>query len=199
MDEMEMTKCVCIGDGGVGKTCMLISYSTNEFPEEYVPTVFDNYYADVEVDGEKYNLSLWDTAGQEEYDRLRPLSYPYTDVFIVCYSVTSRSSLNNVVTKWVPEMRTHCPDVPFIIIGSKCDIRTDKCEQQKIRKKELVCEFASFRRAKEIGARLGAKHVAECSAKTQHGLKSVFDQAVKAALNAKHKEKTKKRKKCSLL
>jgi cell division control protein 42 len=75
------------------------SYTTNKFPSEYVPTVFDNYAVTVMIGGEPYTLGLFDTAGQEDYDRLRPLSYPQTDVFLVCFSVVSPSSFENVKEK----------------------------------------------------------------------------------------------------
>lgn len=70
-------KITVVGDGMVGKTCMLITYVRDEFPSDYVPTVFDNYTIDMEDDdGLNHTLRLWDTAGQEDFDRLRLLSYP---------------------------------------------------------------------------------------------------------------------------
>ncbi|XP_045111372.1 cdc42 homolog isoform X2 [Portunus trituberculatus] len=115
---MQTIKCVVVGDGAVGKTCLLISYTTNKFPSEYVPTVFDNYAVTVMIGGEPYTLGLFDTAGQEDYDRLRPLSYPQTDVFLVCFSVVSPSSFENVKEKWVPEITHHCQKTPFLLVGT---------------------------------------------------------------------------------
>ena len=82
---------------------------------------FDNYSAPMVCDGVPVSLGLWDTAGQEDYDRLRPLSYPQTDVFLICFSVVSPSSFENVTSKWCPEIKHHCPDAPILLIGKLSD------------------------------------------------------------------------------
>lgn len=91
-------------DGAVGKTCLLTSYTTNSFPGDYCPTVFENYCATVMVDNQTINLRLWDTAGQEDYDVLRPLSYPHTDVFLICFDIAGPASFRNVVQKVCQKM-----------------------------------------------------------------------------------------------
>lgn len=117
----QQIKCVVIGDGAVGKTCALISYSNDSFPEEYVPTVFDNYTVNVSVGGRMISLGLWDTAGQEDYDRLRSLSYPSTDVFLIMFSLTSKTSLDNVKTKWAKEVWTmNIFGVKLFVLFSHC-------------------------------------------------------------------------------
>lgn len=101
-------KLVIVGDGACGKTCLLIVFSKDQFPEVYVPTVFENYVADIEVDGKQVELALWDTAGQEDDeddDCLRPLSYPDTDGILMCFSIDSPDSLENIPEKWTPEAR----------------------------------------------------------------------------------------------
>ncbi|XP_039594141.1 rho-related GTP-binding protein RhoQ isoform X2 [Erpetoichthys calabaricus] len=146
-----MLKCVVVGDGAVGKTCLLMSYANDAFPEEYVPTVFDHYAVSVTVGGKQYLLGLYDTAGQEDYDRLRPLSYPMTDVFLICFSVVNPASFQNVKEEWVPELKEYAPSVPFLLIGTQ----------------------------------IGAYCYVECSALTQKGLKTVFDEAIIAILTPK--------------
>eukprot|EP01084_Bolivina_argentea_P319692 554511_1 len=119
---MENIKCVVVGDTGVGKTCLLISYTTDAFPGEYVPTVFDNYSANVMVDGKPFQLGLWDTAGSKEYDKLRPLSYPDADVVLICFDIMNRESFLNCQYTWQKEIKFHLPTTPFILIGNKMDL-----------------------------------------------------------------------------
>ncbi|CAH2013406.1 unnamed protein product [Acanthoscelides obtectus] len=115
---MTSVKITAVGDGIVGKTCMLSTYTTGEFPSEYVPTVFEHYGQKITVDDVDYNVTLWDTAGQEDYERLRPLSYPHTNCFLVCFSVDKNlASYDNVAIKWVPEVRHFSPNVPMILVG----------------------------------------------------------------------------------
>uniref|UniRef100_A0A8C9VD00 Rho-related GTP-binding protein RhoA-D-like n=1 Tax=Scleropages formosus TaxID=113540 RepID=A0A8C9VD00_SCLFO len=132
-------KLVIVGDGACGKTCLLIVFSKDQFPEVYVPTVFENYIADIEVDGKQVELALWDTAGQEDYDRLRPLSYPDTDVILMCFSIDSPDSLENIPEKWTPEVKHFCPNVPIILVGNKKDLRNDEHTRRELAKMKQVC------------------------------------------------------------
>ena len=70
-------------------------------------------------------LALWDTAGQEDYDRLRPLSYPDTDVLLLCFAVDNPDSFENVADKWAVELHAFCPGAPIILVGTKTDLRHD--------------------------------------------------------------------------
>lgn len=167
-----------------------MSYTTNKFPPDYVPTVFDNYAVTVMIGDEPYTLGLFDTAGQEDYDRLRPLSYPNSDVFLICFSVCSPPSFENVKEKWFPEVLNHCPGVPCLIVGTQIDLRDDKATLRKLQKQNTkpITPEQGEKLAKELHA---VKYV-ECSALTQRGLKNVFDEAIVAALEPPVYKKSKK-------
>ena len=70
-----------------------------DISKSYIPTVFENYVTLKQFDSKLIELALWDTAGQEEYDRLRPLSYPESDVILIVFSVDFPTSLANVQDK----------------------------------------------------------------------------------------------------
>nr|ALG00088.1 Rho GTPase [Azumapecten farreri]ALG00106.1 Rho GTPase [Azumapecten farreri] len=187
-------KLVIVGDGACGKTCLLIVFSKDQFPEVYVPTVFENYVADIEVDGKQVELALWDTAGQEDYDRLRPLSYPDTDVILMCFSIDSPDSLENIPEKWTPEVKHFCPNVPIILVGNKKDTRNDENTKRELRKMKQEPVKAS--EGQSMAENIHAKAYMECSAKTKEGVREVFETATAAALSTK---KRRRRRFCKIL
>ena len=186
-------KLVIVGDGACGKTCLLIVFSKDQFPEVYVPTVFENYVADIEVDGKNVELALWDTAGQEDYDRLRPLSYPDTDVILMCYSIDSPDSLENIPEKWTPEVRHFCPSVPIVLVGNKKDLRNNEATRRELLKSKQ--EPVKTDEGRAMAEKIGAYAFLECSAKTKEGVREVFETATRAALSRQKKKKGR----CSLL
>jgi len=152
------------------------------------------FSSDIWISFSHYIPFSTDTAGQEDYDRLRPLSYPQTDVFLVCFSIISPYSFDNVKSKWYPEIQHHAPGVPLILVGTKADLRSDANMLQQLAAKGLsvITKEQAEARVREIGARC----YMECSALTQEGLKNVFDEAIRAALT---KPKPKPKKKCSIM
>lgn len=144
------------------------------------PHRFDNYSENLCIGGKFVSLNLWDTAGQEDYDRLRPLSYPQTDVFLACFSVVSPSSFDHIHHKWYPEILHHCPGVPIILVGNKTDLREEP---------NIIAHLQSERMAPitkaqgiEMAQKINAIKYVECSAKTQRGLKEVFHTAAEVVV-----------------
>uniref|UniRef100_A0A7N1A456 Uncharacterized protein n=1 Tax=Kalanchoe fedtschenkoi TaxID=63787 RepID=A0A7N1A456_KALFE len=197
----QFIKCVIVGDGAVGKTCLLISYTTNSFPADYIPTIFDNFSTNVSFNGSKFNLGLWDTAGQEDYNRLRPLSYRGADVFVVAFSLINGSSFENVYKKWLPELRHYAPNIPIILVGTKLDLRDDK---HFLNLDYSGASVTSTEQGQQLAQRIGACAYVECSSKTQQNVKAVFEAAIQAGMHRgsqKYKKKKKKKKQdfCSIL
>eukprot|EP00941_MAST-03F_sp_MAST-3F-sp1_P003171 g3171.t1 len=186
--ERKNVKVVTIGDGAVGKTCMLISYTKGSFPEDYVPTIFDNYTAEVDTTSHgTVRLNLWDTAGQEDYDNIRGLAYKEVDAFLIAFSVISPSSFSNVKEKWFPSItNSESSSAKVVLVGTKIDLRDDEetVEALDKRNRKPVTKEEGIRLAKEIGA---VAYV-ECAAITGEGLKEVFSAALKAGLTKKKKK-----------
>lgn len=169
-------KIVVVGDGAVGKTCLLISYVQKRFPVDYVPTVFENYVTKIRGPKNKVvELALWDTAGQEEYSRLRPLSYSEVDILLVCYAANNLTSLQNVEDLWFPEVKHFCPDVPIMLIGLKSDLYA----------MDDLRSLVDPREAESIAFKSGAFSHIQCSAKTRNGVEQVFTTAMDTALRDK--------------
>lgn len=155
-------------------------------------------------------LALWDTAGQEDYDRLRPLSYPDTDVILMCFSIDSPDSLENIPEKWTPEVKHFCPNVPIILVGNK-KVRpcpqslplTDSTGAQDLRNDpNTIKELAKMKQkpvtseeGRAMAEKINAYGYLECSAKTKDGVREVFETATRAALQVKRRN----RKKCILI
>ncbi|KAI1169466.1 GTP-binding protein rho4 [Nemania sp. FL0916] len=171
-------KIVVVGDGGCGKTCLLISYSQGYFPEKYVPTVFENYitYPTHQQSGKTVELALWDTAGQEEYDRLRPLSYPETDLIFVCFAIDCPNSLDNVLDKWYPEVLHFCPYTPLILVGLKSDLRHKKTCIEMLKTQGLTP--VTSEQGAAVARKMGGAQYMECSSKEMVGVDEIFDKAI---------------------
>jgi small GTP-binding protein len=126
-----------------------------------------------------------DTAGQEDYDRLRPLSYPQSDVFLLCFSLISRTSLENAASKWAPELRAfdarNGTQTPIILLGTKSDLRNDPLNADGASAGMPVTHAEGLAASR----RMGCDAYVECSAITQDGLKLAFDSAISIALRKK--------------
>jgi len=169
---MSHVKLVVVGDGAIGKTCLLVVFAKGTFPEQYIPTVFENYTKEFKhPDHDDVCLELWDTAGQEEFDKLRPLSYPGSDIVFICFSLVDEESLQNTRDKWLPEVQDHLQDVVIFLVGLKSDLRDQNSE-------DAVPPGSGEEFVKE----LGASQYWEVSSKTHTNVDELFNAAVDAVL-----------------
>ncbi|KXS19010.1 ras-like GTP-binding protein Rho1 [Gonapodya prolifera JEL478] len=175
-------KLVVVGDGACGKTSLLMRFHEGRFPDHYIPTVFENRVTDLLVDSRRVELALWDTAGQEQFDHLRSLSYPGADIVLICFAIDSPVSLDNVVEKWMEEVRHFCPKTPIFLIGLKKDVRTDpRVLENMKRTHERPVATAE---GEAVARRIGADRYLECSARTGEGVTDVFETATRYSLRS---------------
>jgi small GTP-binding protein len=184
-------KVVVVGDGAVGKTCLLWAYSRQEIPPDYVPTVFDNYVVKLQVNDEDVALQLWDTAGQEDLENIRVLSYTNTQVLLVCFSLVDPASLANIQTKWLPELKKNVTNPKIILVGTKKDLRDDNATLMRLQQDGQKPVQTAEGRAN--ATEIKAMGYYETSAMQQDGVREVFESALKAAM------KRNKKRRCLLL
>lgn len=204
-----LIKVVVVGDGAVGKTCLLISYTEKTFPKNYVPTVFNNSTKDMKIEVEDgresmVTLDLWDTAGQEEFDRIRYLSYRDTQVFFFCFSVVDPVSFENIKTKWLPEVKYHMSDGNKdkgsndvrMLVGLKSDLRDDTKIIQDLKSKNQAPVDANT--AREFASKNHMEYL-EVSALQNKNVEQVFVMAVQKFLGEPEEEEAKGDCGCTLL
>ncbi|CEG62942.1 Putative Rho family, other [Rhizopus microsporus] len=180
-------KLVVCGDGACGKTSLLSVFTRGYFPQAYEPTVFENYVKEVIVNDQTVELSLWDTAGQEEFDRIRLLSYADTHVYLLCFSVENRDSFENIREKWLEEVTDHSPYAKIALVALKCDLRDERPN------------CITYEEGLEMAKNINAVRYLECSAKRNRGVKECFEQAAKIALSVKSKSSDQSKSSCIIL
>ncbi|KAI8076350.1 GTP-binding protein rho5 [Halteromyces radiatus] len=196
---VQKRKLVIVGDGACGKTSLLTVFAQGRFPSGHVPTVFDSYVKDFDVDGNHVELALWDTAGQEDYDRLRPLSYPDTNVILIAFATDLPDSLDNITEKWLPEVKKHCPDQPYLLVACKSDLRNDPLTIDELKK--INAAPVSSEQGMAMATAIKAYGYVECSSKNNQGVVNVFEEAVRAT-NSKSsfdQNNSKKKKDCIVM
>ncbi|XP_008825462.1 rho-related GTP-binding protein RhoH [Nannospalax galili] len=167
-------KCVLVGDSAVGKTSLLVRFTSETFPEAYKPTVYENTGVDVFMDGIQISLGLWDTAGNDAFRSIRPLSYQQADVVLMCYSVANHSSFLNLKNKWISEIRSNLPCTPVLVVATQTD-------QREMGPHRASCINAI--EGKRLAQDVRAKGYLECSALSNRGVQQVFECAVRTAVN----------------
>jgi len=176
-------KLVFVGDPCVGKTCLLYSYQKGTYHDNELchTSVLEGFTKSVVVNGSEYICLLWDTIGSNDFEKLRPLSYPKTDCFVICYALNNRSSLKNTQTKWIPEIRQHEPEVPFIIVGTKQDLRETSQAPDLITPEQVQTLHET--------AESAACEFMECSAKDLPSIENVCRVAVRVTLEHQQKKR----------
>ncbi|CBQ68697.1 Rho3 GTP binding protein [Sporisorium reilianum SRZ2] len=180
-------KVLVLGDGACGKTSLLFVLIKHEFPQSYEPTVFENYVHVMQpsAEGPSVELTLWDTAGQEEFDKLRSLSYADTHVVVLCFSTDNPVSLQNVESRWLPEIQAHCPSVKIVLVALKCDLRNAPSTVEK----RLTGSPTSLSYADGVAVakRIKASRYLECSAMMNRGVTDAFVEIANVAVGSRKK------------
>ncbi|KAK3591820.1 hypothetical protein CHS0354_007676 [Potamilus streckersoni] len=182
-DGTKVVQCCIVGDGMVGKTCLALNFVQHRFPKDYVATVFENYAGILKISSDEYVVSIFDSAGQQDYEGLRAFTYKDSEVYVVCYSVVDRESFESVKQFWVPEIEKYMGrKKPIILIGTQTDMRNTTDYDMDI----PVSTKEGSALAKDIGADL----FLECACQNHNSSRKVFENVVLSALKYRKKKST---------
>ncbi|XP_076252056.1 ras-like GTP-binding protein RhoL [Rhynchophorus ferrugineus] len=173
-----------VGDGATGKTCLLIVYKDKKYDDRYIPTIFDEYSMTIPINYEPYTIILSDTAGQEEFDKLRQLAYRFADAFILCYSITERSSFDNIQYIWAPELKRFRSRASIILVATKIDL--------------LANRVVTTEEGEALAREIGAAGFIETSAKKQWNIDAAFQMALWSVVSNR-RASSRPKSQCSLL
>jgi len=181
----EKVKAVIIGDGASGKTCMAVVYQGLPFPDDYVPTVLENFTSNANIGDTKVELNLWDTAGQEEFDQIRKIAYHNADVVLLTFSLNNPDSYDNIKEKWIPDAKKEMPQAKLVLVGTMKDLQAHPTEERLKQQRRRETRATAY---------------LECSAINNDGVKEVFDQVMMAGLQkideVKNNKANENKKKC---
>mmetsp|Transcript_13977 Transcript_13977/g.19434 ORF Transcript_13977/g.19434 Transcript_13977/m.19434 type:complete len:189 (-) Transcript_13977:77-643(-) len=176
MSQNTPIKVVVIGDSGVGKTCLCSRFSRDSYPADNIP-VLDSCVFPVNINKKLLEINLWDTHGSEDYDRLRPLSYPGTNAVLICFSLVDRNSLDNVIYKWQYETRFYCNyGIPIVLVGTKRDLRLNHLAS------EANFLPITFDEGVQKAQQINAASYCEISSLKGEGVKEAFNEAILGVL-----------------
>ncbi|XP_056404203.1 rho-related GTP-binding protein RhoN [Hyla sarda] len=183
---MSRCKIVVVGDTQCGKTALLHVFAKDCYPENYVPTVFENYTASFEIDKQRIELNMWDTSGSAYYDNVRPLAYPESDAVLICFDISRPETLDSVLKKWQGETQEFCPSAKVILVGCKLDMRTDLNTLRELSKQRLIP--VTHEQGSTQARQIGAVAYVECSSKvSENSVRDVFHVTTLASVNRIHK------------
>ena len=172
-----------LGGQMVGKTSLLYTFQTGRFPGDniYLPSIMNNYNCNLLVHRTPVNLELWDSVSTECHDRLRPLSYPETDVFLLCFSVSNRKSMEDCYTfKCEVENLGECPQAKFIVVATKIELRHNEVVIEKLAGKGITA--VSFDEGHQLALQIGAVGYCECSSRTYKGVRALLYLSIDVAI-----------------
>ncbi|XP_022049321.1 rho-related GTP-binding protein RhoN isoform X1 [Acanthochromis polyacanthus] len=206
-------KIVVVGDAQCGKTALLHVFAKDCYPENYVPTVFENYTASFEIEKHRIELNMWDTSdmvkvpgedslplrletntplkGSSYYDNVRPLAYPDSDAVLICFDISRPETLDSVIKKWQGETQEFCPNAKVVLVGCKLDMRTDVNTLRELSKQRLIP--VTHEQGSTIARQMGAVAYVECTSKvSENSVRDVFHITTLASVRRPHKPQLKR-------